>query len=238
MIDADPPEGSSESSAVRDAWLEVSDDLLAGVGHALSNRVAALTAVGQVLAATTEGPFTKALSTESSRLQRAVQLLRLLIRRWDTEPEPIRVEDVLKDVVELLGHHPEVRNTSIRLEGAAGLAPVWSERSLLTHALCIVLSVAAEAVERAGEAELVVRCSGTMEEVRLGISFPSGTAAVTAQGTSDEPPAGSRIDPRAARGLIKRSGGELSVQEEDGARTVLLIQLPTLMEIRRREREG
>lgn len=232
------PDGPDEAALaeVREAWLEVSDDLLQGVGHALNNRVAAMTAVGQVLAATTEGPLTTALSAESSRLQRAVQLLRLLVRRWDAEPEPLTVQDVLDDVTELVSHHPRVHTAGLRVEAEAGLMPVRAERSSLTHAFCLLLAPAAEAAERRGEDSVPVRCSGTEQEVLVEIPF-SSPAAGGGEEAGYDPPPGAEVDPRSARGLIQRAGGELSVREEAGEPVALLVRLPTLVEARRRERE-
>lgn len=222
------PGPDPELAGVGEAWLEASDGLLAGVGHALNNRVAALAAVGQVLASTSEGPLSRALSAESSRLQRTVQLLRLLVRRWAGEPEPIQLADVLADVAELLSHHPDLRAESIRVSADPGLPPVLSERSALTHAFCLLLIPAARAAERAGGEPLEIRCSATAAEVRVEIPFP---------GDADQPPAAA-VDPLAARGLIERAGGELSAREEAGALAGLEVRLPTLTEARRREREG
>lgn len=232
------PAGPDEAAlaAVREAWLEVSDDLLQGVGHALNNRVAALTAVGQVLAATTEGPLTSALSAESLRLQRAVQLLRLLVRRWDAEPEPLTVQDVLDDVAELVSHHPRVHTAGLRVDAEAGLMPVRAERSSLTHAFCLLLAPAVEAAERRGEDSVPVRCSGTEREVLVEIPFPTRAGEHDAESGYDPPPEAG-VDPRSARGLIQRAGGELSVREEAGEPVALLVRLPTLVEARRRERE-
>ncbi len=218
-----------------ESWLELSDDLLAGVGHALNNRVAALSAVSQVIASTTEGPLTDVLSAESSRLQRAVHLLRLLVRRWAAEPEPIQLTDVLADAAELLGHHPDLRSAAIRVEADPLLPPILSERSSLLHAFCIILAPAAQAAEHAGEGAVSVRCSGNAREVRVEIPFhaPRDQAA---REENEHPPAA--VDPTSARGLLERAGGELSVREEGGEIAGLEVRLPTLAEARRREREG
>src|SRR5690606_16257900 len=128
-------------------WLRLNDRLLAGVGHTLNNRAAALAAVGQVLAASTTGPLSDALASESLRLQHAVQLLRLLVRRWDEEPEPLQLDEVLGGAIELLGQHPELRSGTARVEISEEVAPVWAERSSLTHAFCLLLGAALAAAE-------------------------------------------------------------------------------------------
>ena len=97
--------GDGADEAVDGAWLTLSDALLRGVGHAMNNRAAALSAVVQVLAATgPEGPLESALRSETGRLQRVVELLRLLPRRWESEPEPVLIEpSLLIHVLCLLG---------------------------------------------------------------------------------------------------------------------------------------
>lgn len=229
-MSGEPPARDPELAGAGEAWLEASDGLLAGVGHALNNRVAALAAVGQVIASTTEGPLGAALSAESVRLQQAVHLLRLLVRRWSVEPEPVQLAEVLADVAELLSHHPDLREATLRVETEGSLPPLLAERSSLTHAFCILLIPAARAAERAGAGTLRVRCSATPVSVVVEVPFAAAPAA-----GNDEPPAAAE-DPRAARGLIERAGGELSVREEGDAAASLRVSLPTLQEARRRER--
>src|SRR5215218_888257 len=139
----EPPERSD--GAADGPWLVVSDALLRGVGHAMNNRAAALSAVVQVLASSgPQGPLEGALRSETERLQRVVELLRLLPRRWESDPEPVLVEELVPSALELLALHSDLPETRFRWEANGALPPVLVEPSLLIHVLCLLGTAAAK----------------------------------------------------------------------------------------------
>ena len=223
---SDGTAGSQGETA--EAWLTVSDALLRGVGHALNNRVAALSAVVQVLAATGEGgPLHDAMSSETLRLQRAVELIRLLPRRWDSPAEPVLVGDAVRDAMEILPLHPDL--PSLRYEWApeGELLPVLVEPTLLTHALCLVGLAAGEVAAHAGVP--VVSFAGYGEESEVSVEVSAGTRAEP----GGEPL--EKSDPAAAAPLVEALGGELRVVERAERWIRVRLTVPTLAAGRRSE---
>jgi hypothetical protein len=208
-------------------WLGVSDALLRGVGHALNNRAAAISAVVQVLASEAEGPLEGALREETERLQRVVELLRLLPRRWESEPEPVLVDDVVRSAIELLVLHADLPETRYEWTTEGSLPPVLAEPSLLTHVLCLLGTAAAREAARTGARSVALRGSSTGDAVRVEISVGEGNPAYA---SPDE--RGGSADADAAGALLARAGGSFEVETEEGLK--LSFTLPTLAAARRR----
>ena len=219
--------GELPDAPAEGAWLAVSDALLRGVGHAMNNRAAALSAVVQVLASEAEGPLEGALRAETERLQRAVELLRLLPRRWDAEPEPVLVDDLMRSAIELLTLHSDLPETRYEWTSDGALPPILVEPSLLTHVLCLLGTVAARAAARTGARAVAFHGSSTGDVVRVEISVGEGR-----EGGAERAEAEERVHAGAAEALLARAGGSFRMETEGGLR--MTFSLPTLAEARRR----
>jgi hypothetical protein len=219
--------GERPDAAAEGAWLVVSDALLRGVGHAMNNRAAALSAVVQVLATDAQGPLEGALRSETERLQRVVELLRLLPRRWDSEPEPVLVEDLMPNAIELLSLHSDLPETRYDWRADEPLPPVLAEPSLLTHVLCLLGTVAAREAAQTGARAVAFRGTSTGDVVRVEISLGEANAAYAIPGEPAE-----ATDAGAAEALLARAGGSFRMETEGGLR--MSFSLPTLAEARRR----
>ena len=220
--------GDGADEAVDGAWLTLSDALLRGVGHAMNNRAAALSAVVQVLAATgPEGPLESALRSETGRLQRVVELLRLLPRRWESEPEPVLIGELVPSAIELLALHSDLPETRYAWEAEGGLSPVLIEPSLLIHVLCLLGTAAANEAARTGARAVTFRGSGSEDAVRVDILLGESDERL-----ADPAAPGAGEDPMAAAALLARAGGELTMENEGELR--LSFILPTLGAARRR----
>jgi hypothetical protein len=222
--------GEGSAPAAEGAWLVVSDALLRGVGHAMNNRAAALSAVVQVLASSgPQGPLEGALRSETERLQRVVELLRLLPRRWESDPEPVLVGDLVPSALELLALHSDLPETRFAWEADGSLPPVLVEPSLLIHVLCLLGTAAAKEAARTGARAVSFRGSSDGDAVRVEIVVgePDPSLADPAAPEGGE-------DPAAAEALLAHAGGELSVERDGELR--MAFRLPTLAAARRRER--
>jgi hypothetical protein len=216
----------SGGGATAEAWRRVGDELIAGIHHTLNNRAGALGAVAQVLALELEAdhPLRAALADEVQRLHETVGALTLLPLRDGAAEEPVLLSELLPRVVELYGYHHGVRDTACRVEGAASVLPLWVEPSRLAHLLLAMTVAAGEAAREAGGAALV-RCSGddSVVEVRIGVE---DGAAAPADGAD-------ALAPWAAQ-----MGGSLGREAGPGGAAELVLRLPTLPEVRRRQRGG
>jgi signal transduction histidine kinase len=211
-----------QGSGGAEAWLRVSSEVISGVHHALNNRLGALSAVAQVLEAEmgSAHPLRSALVQEVDRLQATVRSLTLLPRREGASAEPVHLPDLLPSVVELFELHHGVRDTDCVVEGEGAVLPLYCEPNLLAHLLLTLLVAEGERARAAGT-RVVLRYSGDDARVRV---------AIGAEGATED---GRDAMVAALRGGVGELGGEVAAGGGGYELT-----LPTLPDVRRREREG
>jgi len=209
-------------------WLWVLEGLIAGIHHALNNRLGTVSAVSQVI----EGdlppghPLAGSLSAEVRRMEDTVASLRDLGHRGGNATA-VQLEPILERTLQLFTLHPGTRDVPIDLRLPEGLLPLRVSATRLLRALLILLSAAA-ARTGPGTAPIRVRASCDDRWMELSIDV-DGSARTEAEGVG-------RIDPATATALVRDDGGELRIESgPEGLRC--LVRYPTLLEIRWRERE-
>jgi hypothetical protein len=191
-------------------WLALADDLLAGLVHALNNRVTALSVCVE-LASLGDDQMLKdgLLSVEVGRLQRAGALLGLMPARG--QPEALEIAPVLDDALAIHGYHPRMREVACTVEVVGAPPPLRVPRWALLRLLLLVVDGAKRA--RDGEQRsITIELSGDASELRL---------RAPARG---EPTAYAIEMATLCEGTIQRLG------------TDVVLTLPGLAELRRRER--
>lgn len=110
----------STSDALRSAvsaedWLPVQEMLLRGLNHALSNRLASLSALTILVEGTghLDERMQRALASDAERLEQLLGLFRMLSGNAEVRREPSRLGDALTDAGALLEHHPEYRELTL-----------------------------------------------------------------------------------------------------------------------------
>ena len=123
----------------------VLDELLLGVTHNISNRVATLAGVSGILSGDpTIPPILRALADEVPRLEEGIRLLRLLAAPGGEREEAIEATRVTDDAISLVQLHPASRNVSFELQGKRdAVPPVLARPTVLTHELVVALVAAA-----------------------------------------------------------------------------------------------
>lgn len=217
-------------------WQALQDELLRGLTHALSNRVATLSAAAYMLEYGDITP-TQAAATvqvESERLDEVLQLLRRLPAREQAEPEPVAPADLVADAVALHAFHCDLRDVPVDIRVAPDVLPVLVEPHALRQALLLALSLAkrttldSACVEVAGDADTVrILVRATRGDSRAGP--PDGAALEAAP---DAAPDAAWPDGAAARELaaIRRClaavRGTVAPLDEAGGCAVHLLSLP------------
>lgn len=236
-------DSGTQSSALHveptdDAWLSVSDSLLHGVNHALSNRLAALGAVARILESGYPGrdPLIEMLIGEVGQIENVAGLLHLLPRDRGADAEPIHLPDLLGGAIALHRLQGPLRDTRYEVEEDPATLPVWAERWALVHALLMLMSAAARAAQLRGGQTVLVRYSGDETFVSLSVEAPLMEGEAELAGSRPE----ELLDPvdlGAVAALLKPSDGVLMADEDPGGSCAARfeIRLPTLVEARRRE---
>lgn len=135
-----------------DGWLALLDELLVGVTHNISNRVATLAGVSDILSGDpTVPPILRALADEVPRLEEALRLLRLLAGPVNEPEEALEPYRSLADAMALAALHPACRDVHFTFTDGGDVPPIVAPPIGLTHALVAAL-VSAAADARAEEA--------------------------------------------------------------------------------------
>jgi hypothetical protein len=213
-MNSDAPLPLPEDPTQLDDWSTISNDLLQGLIHALNNRVAALGAFLELARLGHAVDPVAELPGEITQLQ-GVSALFALLPEGRTQAEALELPAALDDAIRLHEHHPGLRaeRCEVRYEGTA--IPVRAQRSALMRTLVMLIHAAKRdkrVVEGRGAASVVVRADESTMSVRV-----SASAAASRDLTA----------------AAERAGG--AVTREDHA---LVFRLPSLAELRRREREA
>lgn len=229
----DAPPTRSMAPTPPSAWQHVSDSLLAGLAHALSNRAAAIGALAAFAEAeTVPDALGETLGTEAERLEDLVRLLRLLGQDGAEDGEPVQVAALMRDVLALHSHHRDLRGVRFDVEDAGAVHPVRGRRCALVRAVLLLLALAARSGIEAGHRRLAVRWDGDGQWVRLIVApRPGGEELAPAQRLAGSALQGVTLPD--VRQAAVEAGGDA---EEGGMPAELEMRFPTLAESRRRDR--
>jgi hypothetical protein len=194
-------------------WLALSDDLLAGLVHSLNNRVTAISACAELAGLGDEQMLGGGvLVAEVARLQKASALVALLPARGHAEA--LEIGPVLHDAVAIHAHHPRMRAVECVVEIVDAPPPVRAPRWALLRALLMMVDAAKAGVHEAPQGtSAIVRLAGDANAVRVHASARDGVGVYAAE-------------------MAALCGGTVSREDEE-----LVLTLPSLTELRRRERE-
>lgn len=195
----------------RGTWTTLLEDLLCGLVHAMNNRVTALSAFVELAAMDGNLIEPPVLREEITRLHHVNALVGMLATCHD-EMEALEIRAVLELAVTIHSHHPRIRSTPCTIVQSGVVPPVRVPRWALLRLLLLMV----DAARRAGTAG---------HDRGVEVRFSGDEAAVRVQIVSSEP-LGADADSLAAacEGGLTYSAG------------VCMLQLPSLLEIRRLER--
>jgi hypothetical protein len=230
-------EGPTPARVWGDQWLRVSEKVLKGLNHQLTNRVASLEALVALFDDDTEVPdpqLVKSLGQEVKRLNHLLTLFRLMPAEPFVTTEPVRVQDVVPQVMELHGHHSDLRGIPIQVNATGDAPPVLVRPSALLRCLLVLLESAAGNALRSGhEPSLELTFGGDAKTVfvRFEAPTPSGQLLFTGDGSLVH-----AVQSGLAHAHVQATAQLIAA--EGHMRLRYDITLPTLAEARRMEREG
>jgi nitrogen-specific signal transduction histidine kinase len=211
------------------SWPRLAEGLLSGLQHSLNNRLGTVSAVSQLLEADLpqEHALAGMLSREVRRLESTVALLSAFGESGE-QPEPLQVEAILLQARELIQLHHSLREIPLAIEVQEGVLPLHVRPNRLLRSLLVLL--AAVGAQRPERTSILLRVTGDDVSVRVAIEF--GGDRVT-----EEAVAGSLsgVTASGAESLLAREGGELRVSGSAAGGYVVVF--PSLLEVRRRERQ-
>lgn len=230
-------EGPTPARVWGDQWLRVSEKVLKGLNHQLTNRVASLEALVAIIDDDEEPvdrQMFKSLTDEVSRLTHLLHLYRLMPAEPFVTTEPVRIQDLIPQVMELHAHHADLRGIPIEISASGDVQPVLVRPSAMMRCLLVLLESAAGNALRSGceaKLELTYRGDGKIVHVRFEAPAPPGQLLFTGDGSLLH----------AVQSALAHAHGHAAVEVFPGSpcdRIRYDVTLPTLTEARRIEREG
>ena len=199
------------------SWSGVSDGVLRGIAHQLSNRTGTIGAVAEALAASDDSSsnLTQALRGEAAKLEELLRLLRLMPRDQGRGPEPVRPVDVVGDALALFAHHPVGHHSIPTLDRVEQLPPVRVHVPAFTHAVLLLLVAAAGP----DGSPVTVRGGGDQRQARLALAGPGAVDS------------GAGWFAREATAILAADGGSVVAHDSDpdgGPGPAFVILLPAL----------
>lgn len=196
-------------------WLELVEQALQGLHHALNNRIGSLSAlvelyqIGDVPAG---GTGFESLGTDLKRLEEANRVIRLLPSGPGLGEEALILDDVIADVLAIHRFLHDVRESQVSVVPTPYVEPVRVERWALVRVLTLLL---ADAKRLAKRLNVPVRAGIESDEQWVRVEFRVGSPPVA------ESPQPSRT--RYADVLSTTFGGTV-----DRRAGVVALRLPTL----------
>jgi hypothetical protein len=216
-------------------WLMLSDALIGGIAHALSNRIATLSAMAELSRLDPRENITPMLRQETGRLEALVQHMRLLAGGGGRElgAEALQLPGLIAEAVALHGYHRELREVEITVESHPAVLPVNAERARMLHALLLMLTASSSAAREYKKpgAKLRVSCEGEGSSVLVRIDAGDGMSAGALPPLNEDHIAG-------ATALVSQAHGEVVVPAPHERGVLAELRLPSLLEIRARERDA
>lgn len=154
------------------------DKLILGVTHHISNRVATLAGVSDILAGDESvPPILRALADEVPKLEASIRLLRLLGAPESESEEALEAPRLVEDAIALARLHPDHKEVDFVAADGYDVPPVVARPTALTHAVLVALSQAADDARGAGNSDSV---SESRVTVPVGYSVDGDDLVITA----------------------------------------------------------
>lgn len=220
---ATPSNEGPEIDGVQE-WLDLVDQALQGLHHALNNRIGSLSALVELFQLgdlPPDGSGFENLSADLTRLEDCNRMVRLLPRDVSAGEEPVILDDVLADVFAVHRFLHDIRDSQITIVPTRYVEPVRVPRWALVRVLTMLL---VDAKRLARDLKAVVRAVTESDEQWVRVEFRVGAPLVA------EIPASSGT--RYAELLAATFGG--TVTRRPG---VAELRLPTLKARRAADRQ-
>lgn len=176
----------------------------------------------------------QAMGEHAAQAGRIVARIREFLSRHETRNEPVHLEQVAQQALELLGHELRKRQVEWRLERPQDLAPVRGDPVLIEQVLVNLLRNAADAMAYCDRREIVLRlgpdaCDEAMARVEVQDSGPGlqgRTVRELCQPFYSTKSEGMGLGLAICRSLIEAHQGEFEAADAPGGGALFSLTLP------------
>ncbi len=159
-------------------WLELVDEALQGLHHALNNRIGSLSALVELYQLgdlPPDGTGFENLAADLTRLEDCNRMVRLLPRDGVSGEEPLILDDVVADVFAIHRFLHNVRDLQVTIVPTRYVEPVRVQRWALVRVLTLLLC---DAKRLAKQSRSVIRAVTESDEQWVRVEFRIGTPLV------------------------------------------------------------
>nr|WP_255215972.1 ATP-binding protein [Pseudenhygromyxa sp. WMMC2535] len=222
--------------------LEAVSRLAGGIAHDFNNLLMSILGTVELMRLDAEDPALQAdldqITTDGERAAALTKQLLTFARTKQARAEPVELDAVVREAVELLRHRPDsgielvldleldarcVRGVPASLRELV-LDLAFNARDAMPEGGSLTISTRAEAAPASGEPQLVLRVSDTGE----GMTPEVAERAFEPFFTTKELGKGSGLGLAAAYGVVRSHGGEISTHSSPGLGTTFEVRLPEL----------
>jgi len=214
--------------------------LTAGVAHELNNPInnLMLTAAGLEedyadLSDEERLDMVSDLVRESERARDIVRNLLDFARESEVELEPLDVEDIIGETLQLAANQVKLANVKVRGEVALAIPPVHGDRHQLTQVFLNLVLNALDAMAGGGTLTITVDVSDDGDAVVIGFADTGVGIPEKYLGrifdpffSSKKQAKGTGLGLSVSRGIINQHGGDISVESRVGEGTTFTVTLP------------
>jgi two-component system NtrC family sensor kinase len=176
-------------------------------------------------------PLTQSILNSVDRCRTITHRLLGFARRMDVEMEEVDLNHVVRDIVGFLEMEAFHRSVEVKLELEKGLPTIPSDRGQLQQVFLNILNNALDSVDEGG---WVVIRSESCDDGRVVVSFEDngvGMAEETIQHIFDpffttKQKYGTGLGLSITYGIVKKLGGNIEVESEEGVGTAFKVYLP------------
>lgn len=213
--------------------------LVAGVAHELNNPLSVVIGHAAILRGTADprvAERAQKMSDAAERCARIVKNFLALARQRPPEPGPVRLNQVVRDAVELLAYPLRVDNVEVRLDLDDRLPALWADAHQLHQVVVNLVSNAHHAVREASPPRRItlttrsaaggVRVLLEVADTGPGISREAQSRLFEPFFTTKPPGEGTGLGLAIGKGIIEGHGGSIQVLSEPGHGATFRVELP------------
>jgi signal transduction histidine kinase len=213
--------------------------LSASIAHEINNPLAGVLTYTKLLAKRISGDtlekgaaldYLSKMESEVGRCSRIIRNLLDFSRQTEPTLRPVDVNQVIEQVLAMVGHQAQLQNVEVRKEFGPSLPKVMADADKLQQVFTNLTLNAIQAMSGGGK--LILRTSVANGQVRIdvqdtgcGISKENLSKLFTPFFTTKEKGSGVGLGLAVVRGIIERHKGEIKVQSEVGKGTTFSVYL-------------
>ncbi|HWV39378.1 MAG TPA: ATP-binding protein [Vulgatibacter sp.] len=224
---------AARDTAIRQEKLASVGRLAAGVAHEIGNPVSAILGYLELLKAEGSAPpeYVERIDKELERIDRIVRDLLDYAKPRGTDPQPVKVVDVVERVLRLARPQPRFREVRLDLEDEAPGAIARADEHYLGQAILNLLQNAADAMEGKGTIRVVLQAEDERAVLRVVDQGPGIPPADLPRlfdpfFTTKAPGQGTGLGLSLCQGWIEAMGGSLRASNLPEGGAELRIDLP------------